>query len=89
MNQPSVQGTINATAASAVTKIGRRHIVLVNSGAKTVYIRLNDATALTTDFPLGAGADITLDASEGDVIYSVVTICAGADVTTVNYLAWN
>ena len=89
MNKPSVQGTISATAASAVTKIGRRHILLKNNGSKTVYVRLNDKTATTSDFAIVAGATVTLDCNFGDVIYSVVTICGGADATTLNYLAWN
>jgi hypothetical protein len=89
MNKPSVQGVISATAASAVKVIGRRHVVLVNTGAKTVFIRLNDAVAVVTDFPIAAGASVTLDSSEGSEIYSVVTICGGADATTVSYLAFN
>ena len=88
-NQPSVQGVISAAVASAVTIIGRRHVVLVNTGAKTVFIRLNDATATVSDFPIASGASVTLDSSEGSEIYSVVTICGGADATTVSYLAFN
>jgi len=89
MNRPSVQGQIAATPVSAETKIGRRHVVLVNSGAKTVYIRLNDRPASVSDFPIGAGKSATLDCDSGSVIYSVTTICAGADATTVDYLGWN
>jgi hypothetical protein len=88
-NKPSVQGVIAATAVSAVKVIGRRHVILVNVGAKTAFIRLNDATATVSDFPLLSGASITLDSSEGSEIYSVVTICTGAEATTVNYLAFN
>jgi hypothetical protein len=89
MNKPSVQGVISATAASAATVIGRRHVILVNVGAKTAFLRLNDKTATVSDFPLLSGASITLDSSEGSEIYSVVTICGGADATTINYLAFN
>ena len=88
-NMPSVQGVIAATATSASTKIGKKHCILVNTGAKTVYIRLNDTAALATDPPIYAGGSVTLDSSEGCKIYSVQTICGGADVTNVSYLAWN
>jgi len=89
MNRPSIQGVIAATATSAVTKIGRRHCILVNVGAKTAFIRLNDATATVSDFPLLAGTSVTLDTDQGSQIYSVVTICTAAESTTVNYLAFN
>lgn len=89
MNSPSVQGVANVTAASSTTKIGRRHLVLVNSGAKTAYIRLNTTGAVTTDFPVLSGKSVTLDCDEGSEIYSVSAICGGADVTTLDYLAWN
>ena len=88
-NQPSKQGVIAATAVSAVTVIGRRHVILVNVGAQTAFIRLNEATAAVTDFPLLAGTSVTLDSSEGSEIYSVVTICTGVLATTINYLAFN
>lgn len=89
MNQPSKQGTIAATAASLETKIGRRHCVLINSGAKTAFIRLNDRPGLVTDFPLLSGKSITIDCDEGSEIYSVTTICTAAEDTSVDYLAWN
>lgn len=89
MNKPSVQGVIAATGTSAATKIGKRHCILVNVGSKTAFVRLNDATATVSDFPLLAGTSVTLDASDGDIIYSVVTICTGVETTSVNYLAWN
>jgi len=89
MNKPSVQGVISVTAASAVTVIGRRHVILVNVGAKTAFLRLNSTPAVVADFPLLSGASITLDSSEGDEINKIAAICGGADATTINYLAFN
>jgi len=88
-NIPSVQGIKSVTAVSATTFIGRRHIVLVNSGAKTAFLRFNGPLAVVTDFPLGSGKSVTLDCDLGSEIYSVSAICAGAEVTTIDYLAWN
>ena len=88
--QKSVQGTIAVTAASIMTKIGKRHLVLVNTGLNTAYIRLNDsALATVSDFPLGAGKAIAMDSDEGSILYSVSAICSGALATTITYLAWN
>lgn len=87
-NQVSKQGVANVTAASSTTVVGRRHLVLVNSGSKTCFLRLNGTGALVTDFPLASGKSVTMDCGEGDEIYSVSAICGGADVTTLDYLAW-
>jgi hypothetical protein len=89
--QMSVQGTITVGfAASVMTKIAKRHLLLKNTGAKTAFIRLNDsADAAVTDFPLVAGGSISLDSDAGSIIYSVSAICGGADNSTLVYLGWN
>lgn len=88
--QKSVQGAIAATAVSLMTKIGKRHLILVNNGAKTVYVRFNDTgVATVSDFPLVSGRSMVMDSDPGSVIYCVSTICGGADATTVNFVAWN
>ena len=86
----SVQGTFSATQANLITKIGRRHLILRNTGAQTVYVRLNDsAVATTSDFPIVAGLTVTLDCGPESLIYSVSTICAAGLATSVPYIGWN
>jgi len=90
MNRPSVHGVANIVHdASATTKLGRVNVILTNSGAKTLYLRLNQDGATVSDFPLVSGATRQLTASYGRVIYSVAAICGGADDTTLDYLAWD
>jgi len=90
MNKPSVHGVANIVHdGSVTTKLGRVNAILTNSGSKTLYLRLNQDGATTSDFPLVAGATRQIQASHGHVIYSVAAICAGADDTTLDYLAWD
>lgn len=88
-NQPSVQGVQNVTIITSTVYVGRRHCVIVNSGAATCYLRLNGPSATVSDFPVGSGKSLTLDCDSGDEIHSISAICGGADVTTLSYLAWN
>jgi hypothetical protein len=86
----SKNGVISATAANGVTIIGKRHVLLANEGAKTVYLRVNSTSIATvSDFPLLAGRAIALDTSDTSVINNVRYICGGADVTSIYYLAWD
>lgn len=89
MNRPSVQGSAAITAASSTTMIGRRNVLLKNSGAKTVFIRLNDGEAVVTDFPLVTTGERELRAGDNSVIYSISAICGGADASTLDYLAFD
>jgi len=86
----SVQGTISATDAAAVTIIAKAHVVLVNNGANTVRIRFNSTNAATTsDFALVKDASVTVDATPGNQIHQIGTICAAAETASVVYIAWN
>lgn len=88
-NKPSVQGVMTVTAATATIKIGRRNLILTNSGSKTVFIRFNGPDAVVTDFPLLTLKSFQFNCNEGDGVYSVSAICGGADNSTLDYIAWN
>lgn len=84
-------GSISATAVAATTDLDGNHVLLSNTGSKTVYISVTAKTqavvaATTSSFPLVASGSIVMDSTVG--FTAISTICGGSDSSTVTYLVW-
>lgn len=83
---PSKQGTISATDVEGSTRIGQKHVVVINDGTNEVYIKFNTSTAATTsDFKLEAGEALGLDST--DQIDNIRYICAAAETASIRIIS--
>lgn len=81
--------TLSVTATSQVVVFGGRSraFCVTNLGSTTAYVRVGDAaglTATTADYPVLAGAQVSLSKSAASD--RLAAVCGAADTTTLHVI---